>query len=55
MDKYSENFLGDGLRYEISEFLSLINNSDKYDFKLTRSESIAMSGIMEQFIKEKRV
>lgn len=52
VDKYSEIFLGDGLRYEISDFLSLLNQDRKNDFKLTRGESVAMAGIMERFMKE---
>lgn len=54
VEKYSDRFLGDGLRYEISDFLSMINGSSKSEFKLTRSESIAMAGILEKFVKEKR-
>ncbi|MCI6034866.1 MAG: glycerol-3-phosphate cytidylyltransferase, partial [Firmicutes bacterium] len=55
VEKYSERFLGDGLRYEISALLKQINGNTKTDFKLTRSESITMAGIMEQFmIKEGR-
>lgn len=52
VEKYSEHFLGDGLRYEISDFLSMINGSDQSEFKLTRGEAIAMAGVMEQFLKE---
>ena len=52
VDKYSESFLGDGLRYEISDFLSMINGSSDNGFKLTRGESIALAGIMECFLKE---
>lgn len=54
VEKYSETFLGDGLRYEISDFLSMINDRDKHEFKLTSHESIAMSGLLEQFMKENR-
>lgn len=55
VEKYSERFLEDGLRYEISALLKQINGNTKTDFKLTRSESITMAGIMEQFmIKEGR-
>lgn len=54
IEKYSDRFLGDGLRYEISDFLSMINGSSKSEFKLTRSESIAMAGVLEKFIEEKR-
>ena len=52
VEKYSETFLGDGLRYEISDFLSLINGSSSSEFKLTRGESAAMAGIMERFLEE---
>ena len=54
VEKYSERFLGDGLRYEIRDFLSMINGSNKSEFKLTRSESKAMAGVMERFIAENR-
>ena len=54
MDKYSEMFLGDGLRYELSDFMTLLNQDKRNGFKLTRGESIALSGIMERFIEEKR-
>lgn len=52
VEKYSERFLGDGLRYEISALLKQINGNDKSDFKLTRGETIAMADIMEQFMKK---
>lgn len=52
VEKYSEHFLGDGLRYEINDFLSMINGSDQSEFKLTRGEAIAMAGVMERFLKE---
>lgn len=56
VEKYSETFLGDGLRYEISDFLSMINGSSNSEFKLTRGESAVMAGIMEQFLeKEGRI
>jgi choline-phosphate cytidylyltransferase len=52
VEKYSETFLGDGLRYEISDFLALINGSSSSEFKLTRGESVALAGIMERFLQE---
>ncbi|MCI9141214.1 MAG: Gfo/Idh/MocA family oxidoreductase [Lachnospiraceae bacterium] len=56
VDRYSEIFLGDGLRYEISNFLYMINKSNKDNFKLTRGESIALADIMEQFMmREQRM
>lgn len=54
VEKYSDRFLGDGLRYEISDFLSMINGSNKSEFKLTRQDSIVMAGIMEKFMMENR-
>jgi len=51
VDKYSEIFLGDGLRYEISDFLSMINGSNSSEFKLTRGESAALADIMERFMQ----
>lgn len=52
IDRYSEVFLGDGLRYEISNFLYMIDRSNKDNFKLTRGESSALAGIMECFLRE---
>ncbi len=52
VEKYSERFLGDGLRYEVSDFVSQINGSRKSEFKLTRDESTAMAGVMERFLEE---
>lgn len=54
VDKYSERFLGDGLRYEIKDFVSMINGNDKNGFKLTRGESIAIAEILEKFLKAQR-
>lgn len=51
IEKYSERFLGDGLRYEINDFLNMVNGSSNSEFRLTRSESIAMADIMERFMK----
>lgn len=50
VQKYSEVFLGDGLRYEISDFLSMINGREHNSFKLTRSDSVTLAGMMEQFL-----
>ncbi len=51
VEKYSERFLGDGLRYEISDFLSTINGTGSSAFKLTRGESVALAGVMEAFME----
>lgn len=50
VQKYSEIFLGDGLRYEISDFLSLINGREQNCFKLTRGDSVALAEVMERFL-----
>lgn len=54
IEKFSDRFMGDGLRYEISDFLSAISGSSRSDFKLTRKESVALAGVMEKFLKRDR-
>lgn len=54
VEKYSERFLGDGLRYEISDFLSMISGANQSDFKLTRGESVVMADVMERFLREEK-
>lgn len=50
VESYDPKFVGDGLRYEISEFVKKINTPEVYDYKLTAGESIAMAGIVEKFL-----
>lgn len=52
VEKYSERFLGDGLRYEIRDFLNMISGSSNSDFKLTRGESVVMADIVERFLRQ---
>lgn len=52
VEKFSDRFLGEGLRYEVSDFLSMINGNSKSEFKLTRGESIIMAETMERFLGE---
>ncbi len=52
IEKYSERFLGDGLRYEIRDLLNMINGSRKSDFKLTRGEATVMADIIERFLRQ---
>ena len=47
-EKYFNKFLGDGLRYELSAFVSTINGINKRN-KLSAEESIELAGIIEQF------
>ncbi len=55
IEKYSEPFLGDGLRYEISDMLNQINAAEMNDFRLTKEESIALSEVMEEFRKSREL
>ncbi len=48
---YSSRFLGRGLRYEISDFARAITGDRNRAYKLTRGESIALAGVMEEFLK----
>lgn len=50
---YSSKFLGKGLRYEVSDFAKAIAGKGNWTHKLTRGESIAMAGIMEQFLAQR--
>ena len=52
VEHYEPQFKGDGLRYEIGDFVSKINGTDKKDYKLTAGESILMSEIIELFMDE---
>lgn len=47
--KYFYSYDGDGLRYEIQEFVSMIINNRKSCYKLRRRESIAIAEIIEKF------
>jgi choline-phosphate cytidylyltransferase len=53
--KYYHKFDGDGLRYELAEFVSLINNKQLQTYKLLPSESIVISEIIERFISGKNI
>lgn len=54
-DKYYTKFLGEGLRYEISNFAFMINGHDRRSFKFTEEESIAMADVMERFMEKRRM
>lgn len=47
--KYFYKFHGDGLRYEIAEFINLINNPIKESNKLSSHDSIAIAKIISKF------
>lgn len=47
--KYFYSYEGDGLRYEIQEFTSMIFNKRTSSFRLYRSESVLIAEIIEKF------
>lgn len=50
--KYFYSYDGDGLRYEIQEFISMIANNRRSSYKLRRGESVAIAEIIEKFNKK---
>lgn len=54
IERYSPKFLGDGLRYEIADFVAKIDGNDKMAYYLTTEESIAMAGVVEKFMEKRR-
>ena len=54
IEHFEPRFQGDGLRYEISEYVSKINGTDKKDYKLTAGESTIMSEFVEKFMEQKK-
>ena len=53
--KYFYSYDGEGLRYEIQEFLSMIINKRHSCYKLRRSESVAITEIIEMYRKHVNV
>lgn len=51
--KYFYKWNGEGLRYEIQEWMSCIINKRFSSARLRRRESIAMAGVMQQFTERK--
>lgn len=52
-EKYFVKFLGQGLRYEISDFAYMINGHEGRSYKFTEEESVAMAGVMEEFLRRR--
>ena len=50
-EKYFSKFLGDGLRYELGDFVAVVNGYEDKGFKLTREESVSLAEIMERFLQ----
>ena len=53
IDNYEPRFQGDGLRYEMSEFVSKINHVEKSAYKLTEEEIVAISELTELFMEKR--
>ena len=53
--KYFYSYDGDGLRYEIQEFLSMIVNNRRSCYKLRRRESVAIAEIIEKYRNKENV
>lgn len=47
--KYFYSYDGDGLRYEIQEFISMIVNQRRCSYKLSQPESVAIAKVIEIF------
>lgn len=50
--KYFFSYDGDGLRYEIQEFISMIVNHRKSSYKLRKEESIVIAEVIEKYNKK---
>lgn len=55
IEHYEPRFIGDGLRYEINEFLSKIRGAGEQSYKLTAGESIAITRIVEEFVRKRGI
>ena len=55
VEHYEPRFVGDGLRYEISEFIAKIRGFGEKSYKLTAEESISITGIVEKFVKSRKI
>lgn len=55
IEHYEPRFIGDGLRYEMSEFMAKIHGMGEKSYKLTAGESIAITGIVEEFVRARKI
>jgi hypothetical protein len=53
--KFFYPYAGEGLRYEIQEFISMIANTRIHSFKLHAEESILVSEIIERYRKQENL
>ena len=54
IDSYDPIYMGDGLRYEIADFVMKIEGRSRHSYKLTAKESIAMAELTERYMEYKR-
>lgn len=52
-ENYNMKFAGDGLRYELSDFVRVIKGQNERVYKLTAGESIMMAEVMEKFLEKR--
>jgi len=53
-EKFFSKFATEGLRYELSDFISMICGNEKKGFKLTPKESITICRIIESFLSQRQ-
>ncbi|MBR0163324.1 MAG: Gfo/Idh/MocA family oxidoreductase [Lachnospiraceae bacterium] len=53
-EKVYSQFQGDGLRYEISDFVNAINHYGNTGYKLTQEESVKLAEMMERFLEYRK-
>lgn len=53
-EKFFSKYQGQGLRYEISAFISKINGYHKYDNAISPEDSIKLAEIMELYLKQRK-
>lgn len=52
---YEHNFLGDGLRYEIAEFVECINSKNSFSYKLNDNDMIFLSSFIDSDFMEIKI
>ena len=55
IERHKAEFQGGGFRYEISEFISKIKDTNGRDYKLTAGESRAMAKVIEKFMNQRKL
>lgn len=53
--KFFYSYDGEGLRYEIQEFISMIDNGRLNSYRLTRRESVAIAKVIETYLNHENV